>query len=112
MTIAAGYQIEDHDEQVLGDGAKDSQGDVGFVIGIRPLPVISLGAVTVTEWAPARSVGRGPDRVGRHVAWRRTLAEVYRPGATAPGASVRAYLGAEGARWAHRKRWRSASGCA
>lgn len=36
IAITAGHQIEDHDEQVLGDGAEDAQGDVGFVIGICP----------------------------------------------------------------------------
>ena len=47
--------------------------------------MIFLGVVAVAEGAPARSVGRGPDRVGRHVAWRRTLTEVYRPGVAPRG---------------------------
>jgi hypothetical protein len=36
IAIAAGHQVEDHDEQILGHGAKDPQGDVGLVTGIRP----------------------------------------------------------------------------
>jgi hypothetical protein len=35
MTIAAGYQVKDHDKHVLGHRAMDPQSDVGLVLGIR-----------------------------------------------------------------------------